>query len=241
MQNSVPKAILEEYAIMSNRCMKDLDIFSALSHAEREQIGTLALKRIYRKNEPIFNQGTEADAIYLIKSGRVRLYKVSEDGKEFTLDYMKSEDIFGEVTFFENALHTMSAVAMEDTFICCCTKELFVKLLESPQTALKIVQYLGKRMNEHTEHMSRTVFMDVKGRVLSVLCKLAENFGKPTEDGIMLALELTHQDIASLVNASRVMVTNVLGELRKESLVNINSQRIVLTNNCLTMYQNRRI
>lgn len=226
---------------MINRCMKDLDIFSALSHAEREQIGILALKRIYRKNEPIFNQGTEADAIYLIKSGRVRLYKISEDGKEFTLDYMKSEDIFGEVTFFENAVHTMSAVAMEDTFICCCTKELFVKLLESPQTALKIVQYLGKRMNEYTENMSRTVFMDVRGRVLSVLCKLAESYGQQTGGGIILALDLTHQDIGSLVNASRVMVTNVLGELRKENLVHIDGQRIVLPNKCITMYQNRLI
>lgn len=226
---------------MINRCMKDLDIFSALSHAEREQIGTLARKRIYRKNEPIFNQGTEADAIYLIKSGRVRLYKISEDGKEFTLDYMKSEDIFGEVTFFENAVHTMSAVAMEDTFICCCTKELFVKLLESPQTALKIVQYLGKRMNEYTENMSRTVFMDVRGRVLSVLCKLAESYGQQTGGGIILALDLTHQDIGSLVNASRVMVTNVLGELRKENLVHIDGQRIVLPNKCITMYQNRLI
>ncbi|SMD07712.1 Crp/Fnr family transcriptional regulator [Sporomusa malonica] len=226
---------------MINRCMKDLDIFSALSPAEREQIGTLALKRVYRKNESVFSQGMEADAIYLIKSGRVRLYKISEEGKEFTLDYLKSEDIFGEVTFFENAVHTMNAVAMEDTFICSCTKELFVKLLDSPQTALKIVQYLGKKMNEYTEHMSRTAFQDVRGRVLGVLCKLAESYGKQTGTGRTIVLELTHQDIGSLVNASRVMVTNVLGELRKEKLVHIDGQRITLPNECITMYQNRVI
>jgi CRP/FNR family transcriptional regulator len=221
--------------------MKDLDIFSALSHAEREQIGTLALKKIYRKNESIFSQGAEADAIYLIKAGRVRLYKLSEEGKEFTLDYLKAEDIFGEVTFFENAVHTMNAVATEDTFICCCTKELFVKLLDSPQTALKIIQYLGKKMNEYTEHMSRTAFKDVRGRVLDVLCKLAENYGKQTDTGLTIALGLTHQDIGSLVNASRVMVTNVLGELRKENLVHIDGQRITLSYESIALYQNRVI
>lgn len=226
---------------MTNRCMKDLEIFSALSHAEREQVGILALKRIYRKNEPIFSQGMEADAIYLIKSGRVRLYKISEEGKEFTLDYLKAEDIFGEVTFFENAVHTMNAVATEDTFVCCCTKELFVKLLDSPQTALKIVQYLGKKMNEYTENMSRTVFKDVKGRVLDVLCKLAESYGQKTGAGIALDLDLTHQDIGSLVNASRVMVTNVLGELRREQLIYVDGQRITLPNNSITTYQNRVI
>jgi CRP/FNR family transcriptional regulator len=221
--------------------MKDLDIFSALSHAEREQIGALALKRVYRKNESIFIQGMDADAIYLIKSGRVRLYKISEEGKHFTLDYLKSEDIFGEVTFFENAVHTMNAEAMEDTFICCCTKELFIKLLNSPQTALKIVQYLGKRMNEYTEHMSRTAFQDVRGRVLGVLCKLAESYGEQTGTGLSIALDLTHQDIGSLVNASRVMVTNVLGELRKENLLYIEGQRITVPNASITMVQNRGI
>lgn len=226
---------------MSNRCMKDLEIFSALSHAEREQIGVLALKRLYRKNEPVFRQGMEADAIYLIKSGRVRLYKLSEEGKELTLDYLKAEDIFGEITFFENAVHTMNAVVMEDTFICSCTKELFVKLLDSPQTALKIVQYMGKKMNDYTEHMSRTAFQDVRGRVLGVLCKLAESYGKQTGNGLTLVLDLTHQDIGSLVNASRVMVTNVLGELRKEKLLHVDGQRFTLPNECIAMYQKRVI
>lgn len=226
---------------MSNHCMKDLDIFSALSPAEREQIGNLALKRTYRKQESIFMQGTEADTIYLIKTGRVRLYKVSEEGKEFTLDFLKAEDIFGEVTFFENAVHTMNAVAMEDTFVCSCTRELFVKLLNNPETALKIVQYLGKKMNDYTENMTRSAFQDVRGRVLGVLCKLAGSYGKQTETGFTLVLELTHQDIGSLVNASRVMVTNVLSELRKEKLVHIDGQRITLSQESISMYQNRVI
>ncbi|BBB90050.1 MAG TPA: Crp/Fnr family transcriptional regulator [Methylomusa anaerophila] len=226
---------------MTNRCMKDLDIFSALGHIEREQVGELALKRIYHKNEPVFSEGEEADAIYLIKTGRVRLYKISEEGKEFTLDYLKAEDIFGEATFFENAVHTMNAVAMEDTFICCCTKELFVKLLNHPQTALKIVQHFGKKVNEYTEHMSRIAFKDVRGRVLDVLYRLAESYGKQTGNGLTIALDLTHQEIGSLVNASRVMVTNVLSELRKENLVHIDGHRITLPNEGRTKYQNRVI
>lgn len=226
---------------MSNRCMKDLEIFSALSPAEREKIGDLAFKQTYRKQESIFIQGTKADTIYLIKTGRVRLYKVSEEGKEFTLDFLKAEDIFGEVTFFENAVHSLNAVAIEDTFICSCTRELFVKLLNNPETALKIVQYLSKKMNEYTEHMTRSAFLDVRGRVLGVLCKLASNYGKQTGIGVTLALELTHQDIGCLVNASRVMVTNVLTELRKEKLVHIDGQRITLSKESISMYQNRVI
>ena len=162
---------------MSRRCMKDLDIFSALSHSEREQIGDLAFKKTYRKNELVFTEGAEADSIYLIKSGRVKLFKISEDGKEFTLDYLKSEDIFGEVTFFENPLHTMNAVALEDTFICCCTKELFSMLLQNPQSTLQIIQYLAQKSNDYTDHLSRIAFMDVRGRIVDLLYRLAEKYG----------------------------------------------------------------
>lgn len=215
---------------MTKHCMKDLSLFSSLSDDEREQIGILALKRTYKKQETIFRQGMEADSIYLIKSGRVRLYKISEDGKELTLDYLQAEDFFGEVTFFENTAHSLNAEAVEDTFVCSCTKELFMKLLNNPQTALKIVQYLGKKMNEYTENMSRAAFMDVKGRVLGVLEKLAENYGKQDCNGTTIAFDLTHQDIGCLVNASRVMITNVLSELRKEKVVQIIGQRITLLN-----------
>ena len=222
---------------MTGRCMKDLDIFSALNHSEREQIGDLALKRTYHKNEIIFHEGTEADSIYLIKTGRVKLYKVSEEGKEFTLDYLKAEDIFGEVTFFEDALHTMNAVAMENTFICSCTKELFVKLLNNPETSLKIVQYMVRKINAYTEHISRNTFRDVKSRVLGILCRLAESYGIQTNAGLTIAIDLTHQEIGNLVSASRVMVSNVLGELRKEHLIYTDGQRITLTTEGITLYQ----
>jgi CRP/FNR family transcriptional regulator len=211
--------------------MKDLDIFSALDPAERDKVGALALKKTYRKNEYIFRDGEGADAIYLIKSGRVKLFKTSEDGKEFTLDFLKAEDIFGEATFFENAVQTINAVALEETFVCCCTKELFTMLLQSPQTSLKIIQHFGKKMNNYTEHMSRNAFKDVRGRILDVLSRLAETYGTPSQVGVTIAMDLTHQDIGSLVNASRVMVTNVLGEMRKENLIYIEGHRITLLTN----------
>jgi CRP/FNR family transcriptional regulator len=102
------------------RCMKDLEIFSALDFTERERIGALARKRVYRKNEFVFREGEPADAIYLIKYGRVKLFKVSGEGREIILDILKEDDMFGENTFFEDTVHTMSAQAMEDTFVCSC-------------------------------------------------------------------------------------------------------------------------
>lgn len=210
------------------QCMKDLAIFSTLEFLEREQIGRLAGKKVYRKNEFIFREGEPADSIYLIKYGRVRLFKVSGGGKEITLDILKEDGIFGENTFFEDSEHTMSAQAMEDTFVCSCSKEHFSLLLQNPRTALKIIQLLGKKLNDYTEKVASIAFRDVKGRISATLMRLAKEYGRPSPQGTTIDIDLTHQDLANLVNASRVMVTNVLGSLRQEGAIETRGHRITL-------------
>lgn len=212
------------------RCMKDLAVFSTLDFLEREKIGALAGKRIYRKNEYIFCEGDPADTIYLVKSGRVRLFKVSLTGKEITLDILKEDDLFGENTFFEDARHTFNAQAMEDTFICSCSRESFALLLQNPKTSLKIIQLLGKRLSHYTEQVASIAFRDVKGRISAALLRLAEEYGKPAPEGTAIDIELTHQDLANLVNASRVMVTNVLSSLREEGAIAARGHRLILIN-----------
>ena len=210
------------------RCMKELAIFSSLDDAEREKIGTLAGKKLYRKNEYIFMEEEPADTIYLIKYGRVRLFKVSESGREITLDILKEDDMIGENTFFEEARHTMSARAMDDTFICSCNKNHFAELLQNPSIALKVIQLLGKKLNNHTDQVASIAFRDVKGRLSATLLRLAGEYGKQSPDGLAIDIELTHQDLANLVNASRVMVTNILGSLRQEGAIAIRNQQIIL-------------
>lgn len=211
------------------KCMKELALFTTLESAEREKIGALANKKVYHKNEMIFRDGDPAHTIYLIKYGRVRLFKVSESGKEITLDILKEDDILGENTFFEeNARHTMHAQAMEDTFICSCNKEHFGILLQNPQTALKIIQLLGGKLNNYTDKVAGIAFQDVKGRISAMLLRLAGEYGKPSPEGTIIDINLTHQDIASLVNASRVMVTNVLGDLKQEGAITTRGHQFVL-------------
>lgn len=213
------------------KCMKELALFATLDFTEREKIGVLAGKKVYRKNEMIFRDGDPAQTIYLIKYGRVRLFKVSEGGKEITLDILKEDDIFGENTFFEeNARHTMNAQAMEDTFICSCNKEHFAILLQNPRTALKIIQLLGGKLNNYTEKVASIAFQDVKGRISAMLLRLAGEYGKPSPEGTIIDIDLTHQDIASLVNASRVMVTNVLGDLKQEGAIATRGHQFILLN-----------
>lgn len=208
--------------------MKDLTVFSNLDISERNKIGELACKRFYGKNDFLFREGDAADTIYLIKSGKVKLFKISTGGKEIILDILKEDDFFGENTFFDQATHTMNAQAMEDTYICSCTKEHFALLLQNPQTSLKIIQLLGEKLNNYTNQVANIAFHDVKGRVAATLLKLAKEYGLHSAEGTTIDIELTHNDLASLVNASRVMVSNVVGTLRQDGIIATKDHRFIL-------------
>lgn len=210
------------------RCMKDLGIFSTLDVHERNKIGELACKRFYSRNEFLFREGDPADTIYLIKSGKVKLFKVSAGGKEIILDILKEDDFFGENTFFDQAQHNMNAQAMENVYICSCTKEHFALLLQNPRTAMKIIQLLGEKLNNYTNQVASIAFHDVKGRVAAMLLKLAGEYGSRSPEGTTINIELTHNDLASLVNASRVMVSNVVSSLRQDGIIETKDHRFIL-------------
>lgn len=136
------------------KCMKELEVFQPLSDQEKELVSALAKPGHYRKGEIVFSEGDPADTIYLVRAGRVLLYKISEDGKEISLDILQEDDLFGENTIFDDVLHTMSAKALEDTFVCTCSRNDFPKLLQNPMTALKIIKALGDKLNNYTEQMA---------------------------------------------------------------------------------------
>lgn len=206
------------------KCMKDLDLFQALNHEEKEQVTKLAKARSYKKGEIIFSEGDPADTIYLVRAGRVILYKLSEDGKELALDILKENDIFGENTIFEDTQNTMNAKTIEDTFVCTCSRNDLPELLKNPMIALKIIKFLGDKLNNYTEQVAAMAFKDVKARILGTMIRLAKEYGEITTKGVKINILLNHQDLATLVNASRVMVTNTLNELKKEKLIEVNQR-----------------
>lgn len=203
------------------KCMKDLDLFQALNECEKQKVLKLARGRNYIKGEIVFREGEHADTIYLIRSGRVLLYKTSDDGKEVSLDILEEGDIIGENTIFDDMQHTFSAKALEDTFICRCLKSDFPQLLKNPDISMKIIKSLTDKLNNYTDSIANMAFYDVKNRVLNTLIRLCSKYGIVTNEGIKLDIYLSHEDIAHLINASRVMVTNTIKALKNEGKISI--------------------
>ncbi len=209
--------------------MADLPLFAGLSPAEKMEIHFLAEKRVWRRGETVFREGDPADRVYLLKSGLVRLYRLSDDGRELTLGYLKAGDIFGEHTLFEGIDQTMTAEVVEDAFICACGRASFEKSIRgNPDLALKIIKGLAQRLNSVTERLAELAFASVKERVMQAITRLAAAYGRRTEAGTEVGIDLTHEDLAHLVNASRTMVTLCVRSLREEGRLAHNG-RFILT------------
>lgn len=201
------------------KCMKDLELFQGLEHNEKLKIVELAKGKLYRKGELVFREGEHADTIYLICSGRLLLYKSSPEGKEISLDMIEEGGLLGENTIFDDMVHTFSAKALTDTFVCRCFKSDFPVLLSNPTISLKIIKSLTDKLNRYTESIATMAFYDVKDRVFNTLARMSKRYGIHTPQGIKLDIILSHEDIAQLVNASRVMVTNTIKVLKEEGKI----------------------
>lgn len=209
-------------------CMKDIELFSGLSEAEKEMIPKLARPRTVKKGEMLYEEGSPCDSIYLICTGKIALIKYTEDGKKIILDIVGEGCILGDATIFENMMNTFFAVAMEETFCCVCHKEDFITLLNNPEIAMKIIAYYVSKLNNYTESLCNFAFKDVKDRVFSILVNLADKYGESRIDGLALDFYLSHEDISNMAGASRVMVTKVINDLKIENLISLDGRRYVV-------------
>lgn len=207
-------------------CMTDMWLFAALSDEERAELQHSSVRRLeYRRGDSLFNEGDDAEAVFLVTAGRVRLFKISEDGREITLGYLGLNDLFGEEILFAGNHRTFSAEAEEDTRVCACfKKELEAMLSSHPAMATRVIKVMADRLSQLTEHLADIAIYDARDRILRTLGRLARNNGVTTSNGVRLGFRLTHDDLGALIGTSRVMVTNVLKSLREEGLVTTDNE-----------------
>ncbi len=180
-----------------------------LSKALLEEIAKVATVRPYPRNAIIVTEGDETDSLYVMLSGKARVYVSDEKGREAALNQIGAGEYFGEVTL-DGGPRSASEMALEE---CRCAvirrAELTAFIERNPGFALHLVQKLAHRVRELTESVRSLALMDVYGRVARLLLELAEE-----KDGRLVVAEpLTHKEIASRVGASREMISRIFSDL----------------------------
>ena len=174
-----------------------------------EKIGKVATVRSFSKNAIIVNEGDETDSLYVVLSGRVKVFLLDDQGREVQLNHLGPGEYFGEITL-DGGPRSASVMALEDTRCAVVRRgELLTMVEQQPEFALHIVRKLAHRVRDLTENVRSLALMDVYGRVARLLLELAEEKG----GRLVICEPLTHKDIASRVGASREMISRIFSDL----------------------------
>lgn len=195
-----------------------VDLFQGLSEEElqRLQLDMTIPLYTHKKGTIIAAPHLPAKALYFVKSGKVRLYRLTEEGKELTLDVLRTGHLFGELTSFR-AGASMFAIASEDSIICEMDREQLGKVIRAkPELALAYMDIMARRLREVEEWLAYMAYGSIRRRLLFLLDKLVMKFGSEdtTATGwVKLETEITHQELASMTGSIRETVTHELSQL----------------------------
>ena len=162
----------------------------------------------------IFDQFSPARTIFMIKTGKVRLARLTEDGKEVTVAVLGRGDLFGEEAIFQTGPRTTFAIALEEALLCMSSADDLLALLgNEPKIALNVAKVMSDRVLELTSTVEDLAYARLSDRLVHLLERLAVEHGRPVDGGIEITVRLTHADIASLVGSTRETVSLELARL----------------------------
>jgi CRP-like cAMP-binding protein len=204
-------------------------LFSGLDRESLERISGIARRRRYDRGCPIFFEGEPGGSLLIIAAGAVKIFKVSEDGREKTLAILKAGDFFGEMSIFDGAPRSAAAQALSSCEVLVIDREAFLALMKSaPELATDIALALAERLRRTNEDLERLAFRDARGRIFDALLQLAKAHGEKAGVGVRIKLRLTHQELANYAGVTRETVTRVLAELEESRLVSVGDDKRVV-------------
>mgnify|MGYP000004553601 CR=1 FL=1 len=204
-------------------------LFSALdAEAAAALRASMTEKRVPRGGV-IFSEGEPGDRMYVILDGKVKLGQTSPDGRESLLAVLGPGEVFGELSLFDPGPRTATATAVTDTVVVGLGHaDLRPWLTGRPEVAEALLQALAQRLRRTNEALADLVFSDVPGRVAKQLLELADKFGQPGPDGVLVHHDLTQEELAQLVGASRETVNKALADFTSRGWIEVDQRQVLL-------------
>lgn len=204
------------------------DIFRDLDPRQRAEIDRYASGGIYPAGQIFHSPNDGGEQIFLLRSGRVRIYKLSPEGRALTLMILEPVTVFGEMALLGQAPHDTFAEAMTECVIGLIGRDTMRGILERhPAVALAFMELMGRRLRAMEQKLADIAFKSVPQRLVSVLLSLAAGSGAGGAAPPAL-VRYTHQQLADMIGSYRETVTKAIGDLREAGLIRIDDDAIIL-------------
>ena len=205
------------------RYLSELMVFQDLSPREMEELNRIITISMWPRGRVFYRPEETSEVLFILKEGRVQLYRISPEGKKLVITTLGAHTLFGEMALLGTKMHNTFAEAVEDCLICVMSRtDLERLILSKPQVALRILDITGKRLREAEERLENMAFKGIPARLASILLRLADEQASDSISG------LTHQDLAESVGTYRETATQVLNDLKSEGLIEIGRKRITI-------------
>jgi CRP/FNR family transcriptional regulator, cyclic AMP receptor protein len=209
--------------------LTETPLFRALdAEAQQSLESSMAEVRISR-GQSLFEEGDPGDRLYVITEGKIKLGRTSPDGRENLLAILGQGEMFGELSLFDPGPRTATATAVTDvTLKGLGHDDLQPWLTGRPEVATQLLKALARRLRRTNEHMADLVFSDVPGRVAKQLLDLARRFGQQTDEGVRVTHDLTQEELAQLVGASRETVNKALADFASRGFLRLEGRAVMI-------------
>lgn len=223
---------------MVNTCGREDDVDEVLAKAglfqdvEPDAAEAVASQFEYidvQRGQVIFHEGEPGDSLYIVLSGKVKLGRKSADGRENLVALMGPSDQFGELSLFDPGPRTTTAVAVTDSRLARMPKQALRQwITERPEISEKLLRVLARRLRRTNNMLADLIFTDVPGRVAKQLLQLASRFGSMDGGYLRVTHDLTQEELAQLVGASRETVNKALADFASRGWLRLDGKSVII-------------
>jgi len=205
-------------------------LFAALDDNAAAALRATMVQTTVARGDVVFAEGNSGDRLFLVLSGKVKLSQTSSDGREQVMAVLGHGEMFGELSLFDPGTRTSTATAVTDTVLLGLGQgDLRPWLTGRPEVAEALLRALARRLRRTNEAMADLVFSDVPGRVAKALLELSDKFGEEQTDGSRrVAHDLTQEELAQLVGASRETVNKSLADFAQRGWLRLEARAVIL-------------
>jgi CRP-like cAMP-binding protein len=209
--------------------VKKAPLFTALDDASAASLRASMTDVKLSRGQVLFKEGDEGDRLFVVVDGKLKLGTTSNDGRENLLSILGPGDMFGELSLFDPGPRTATATAVVDSKLLALAHDQVVGWIkEHPQVSLQLLGRLAQRLRKANDVLSDLVFADVPGRVAKAIIELGQRFGTQKPDGLHVNHELTQEELAQLVGASRETVNKALADFATRGWVKLEPRAVII-------------
>jgi CRP/FNR family cyclic AMP-dependent transcriptional regulator len=210
--------------------LKKIPILAELGPEVLARLAERIQLREVRRREVVYLPGDPGNSMFIVNGGRIKISKVTRDGKALTLNYCGPSEVFGETCLIEGGPREEMAEAMENSMITELERQDVEKLLQNhAHFGYQLTRILAGRRRELENKLETLVFRDVTSKLAELLLNLAEEYGVEDSRGTMVALKITHQELANLIGSTRETVSLTLSQFKRKKLICTEGRKVIIS------------